>query len=310
MTTSITISLRELLIIGIVGIANSWFINLVQRKQPFPTGIIDFALRNEKNAKLNSYYIFFIIPLFTGIILGFLSISPFLAGLSSALGMLLCVISVFTNPKLLAPPLQQKLSKARMTYFLLILIYFTASVVGNVLVSILPYIELIKNDAYRTGLITNVTTFFIGTILVFGLNIVLRKNASEFEPSDQMFEKMLYEQEKRLSANIKYIVGDELNAALQEIMSTISENINSDNSQNIQEMVKGEVSKNLSEIAVLMNLAIENEIIRKNRDLISAPKIKNQYSSNKSKYIYTHVNERYGYYGGRTIKTIYPRYFS
>jgi hypothetical protein len=313
-----TIGYKDLLLVIIVGIANSWFIGFIQKRQPFPTGIIDFAIRKEKNIKLNKYYIFFILPFLTGIILGFLSISPFLSGLSSALGMFLCVATAFTNPKMLAPPLQEKLFKARITYFILILMYFTASTVGNALVAIMPYIDSVKNDSYRTGLLANLSTFIIGAVFTFALNIILKNNVKAFEPSDEMIKKILYEQEQRLTKNVRYIIGEELNDSLYEIADKISASVDRDNMERMKEIVKGEVANNIAEIGTILNLAIEQEIIRRNRDSsrnIIEHSNYNYYSNYQKNYVqssYANTNERigYGYYGERTIKRIYPRYFN
>lgn len=296
-----------------------FFIAIFQNNVRQPMGIIDFIMGDgDPNLRTERVGFMFLLPLFIGVIFGLVSDNHYwLAALSVALGALISVYPAFVNSKLLAPPLRTNLSISRKIYCVFVVSYGLLALAGSLLSSVLPV--LVNPKSFESGLLTNL----IYSILIGFIGIVINLYIKEKTKKDLGFANYWSNQEGVNIAHIQNVMNTEINKVVYPVLSEMALQ-NQLNSQELWEKVKEALDVQKSEIVSMIDLSINQELIRKKRnnyprssysyarshnlDFLNPSYFYDKgYTYSQDPFVYTYGT--YIYNSGR-IKRKYPGYFS
>ncbi|MED1663482.1 hypothetical protein [Brevibacillus laterosporus] len=302
---SLTFSITDIITCFFIALTTSFLIAWLQRRRSLPPiGIIDFILGNlPPSESIKSYGFVLLLPMILGFIVGFLDfISPIIGGIGPAIGAFLSVSTAFLNPKLLAPPLQKKLAKARCIYLGFVVIYGLLGLSGAYMVSEMP--KLIKTDAVLTNIFSNIIW---GLLLIFG-SLLFFFIRNKFKKTFVLEYKLTRESNVTTEKNsndsnshIKNMIQIEVSRSLEEVASSAEKQSN--NPIDFNEIIQREVSKQIPEIIRMIELAYQQVMIRKEQEV----------TLNNEEFYGVSYDKKisYSYFDdGWNIQWHYPTYFS
>lgn len=311
---------HDSILVAIESIFTALLISWFQKSPSGDIGIIDFILgQHEPGLRLKSISFGILAPIVLGIVIGIMKPSSiFVGGIGALLGSFFAVSTAFFHPNLLAPPLQKKLWKARLVYFLFIVSYGMLGTIGSYMILELP--NQIQNDSLQVNLLSSLVWGliipFVSTGAILLLNNKFKHTFKEQDTQDS------YENSKKLDINENMIevISIEVHNAVRDATAAALEEVRYRNAQ-FESSIRSEFGKQLDEITKMVSLVYDQEKVREERNQSN---IKNTYftgnyfkgtnktptpppsKSQKRKYF------RYGgyYRDGRYIRHKYPAYFS
>lgn len=249
-----------------------------------PIGIIDFILGDhESRVKVYANILVFIVPVIVGLLLGFFNLSSyFIGGLATTFGALLSVSTAFFHPKMLAPPLQMKIRKARLVYSVFILIYGLLGTVGAYCTSEVPV--LLQTKSFHFSIFINVISqvFFLFCAIAFNFLIQYRfkkefPNHQAVNLADRM-DKQLF---KMITVEVFKTVSEATATALKSVKKD-------DNEEDLKELISGELERHIPQIPQMIDLAYKQTQVRKSN--YSYGEIKQNYATTNNVFGYSNIH--------------------